>query len=178
LADTKGPSTKYEITSVFRADEQGFEGNSSKTTRPLLMFSPYFWNSKDGNIHRNLLSKVFGAPLNHRKVRPYFDRIFYFFKSENGILFRNYEVQNDFTTREIGPRFIFVPKLIQEGPFIGKLIWKSSASELLPSKIRKLNDMAFGSKIKSRKIKEMVSLEKKSDSVIRTPQFEDIIYSS
>lgn len=177
LASVKGPSAKYELASVYRADEQGFDGNSSKSTRPLLMFSPYFFNSSEGHIHRSLLSRIFGAPLNHRKVRPYFDRIFYFFYTKNGIVFRNYEIQSDFTTKEIGPRFILIPKLIQEGPFIGKVLWKSPISEVTPSQLKNMKKAAFGSKIKVRTARSSVLEEKKSNSVIRKPEYEDIIFS-
>lgn len=177
LASTKGPSAKYELASVFRADEQGFDGNSSKATRPLLMFSPYFFNSTEGNVHRALLSHIFGAPLNHRKVRPYFDRIFYFVYSKDGIMFRNYEIQSDFTTKEIGPRFVLVPKMIQEGPFIGKIMWKAAANEITPSQVQNMKKAAFGSKLKARMVRSSVLEEKKSNSIIRKPEFEDIVYS-
>lgn len=177
LASTKGPSAKYELASIFRAEEQGFDGNSSKSTRPLLLFSPYFFNSNEGNVHRLLLSHVFGSPINHRKVKPYFDRIFYFFYSKDGIVFRNFEIKDDFSTKEIGPRFVLMPKLIQEGPFIGKVLWKTTTSSVPASHLRQIKKEAFGSKIKSRLAKNTQLKEKKSQAVIRKPEFEDILYS-
>lgn len=133
----KGPTIKYQVKSLFLSDDASFEGNCSKNCRPLLLFSPFFYQSPLGCIQRKLLSRIFGVSVNHRRARPFFDHLFYFFYSNDGhILFRNYEIQDNFSLLEIGPRFSLKPISIQEGLFSGEYMWRDvSRSQNPPNKL-------------------------------------------
>lgn len=176
VSSVGGPSIKYEIHFAEGSDGQGFDGNCSKFSRPLLLFSPFFWKNQEGNMHRTILSKVFGSPMNHRKIRPYFDRLFYFINTDHGIIFRNFEVSNDFSVREIGPRFVLTPILIQGGPFSGPLLWKSSEIFSKPS-VEAAKKAVFGATKKRRMANSLLSKDRKRSALVNEPSFEDIIYS-
>lgn len=174
-ASTSGPTIKYGVQALLSSSNPRFEGNSARSTRPLLLFSPFFYKSEQGQIHRELLSKIFGAPLNHRKVKPFFDRIFYFCWQDGHIIFRNYEIPNDFSCREIGPSFALKPLLIQQGPFSGKVTWKATESNAPKAEL--LKKIASGAKFMRRKQNEQQRAEKKiSFANSADPDFEDVMF--
>jgi ribosome biogenesis protein BRX1 len=176
VASISGPSVKYELRDICTLEDQIFDGNCSKYSRPLLLFSPHFWTTPEGETQRVVLSKAFGSPLNHRKVRPFFDRIFYFYHSDQGILFRNYEILSDFSAKEIGPRFMLYPLLTQEGPNMGRVLWKSERTPSSKS-IVLLKRKAFGAKLRNRALRSSLLKEKMNLTNDSRPSYEDAIYS-
>ena len=153
---TTGPCVIYEVLSVNHSDSVSFDGNCAKSSRPLLLFSPFFSKTDEGSIQRDILSKVFGAPINHRKVKPFFDRIIYFVKCSDGIMVRVYSISADFSVNEVGPRINLRPKLISRKPFGGDVIWKSQASVMSKKAIMETKKVAFAAKKLSKSNKKIL----------------------
>ena len=174
LGDSKlGPTIKYRLESYFGIHDLFFEGNCSKNSRPLLLFSPGF-DDKIWKEHKNLLSKCFGAAINHKRIKPFFDRVFYFCLFEDKIVIRHFEFGDDFEIREVGPRILLEPMLVLEGPFGGKVSWKNVKPHM-PS-AEDVKKVLKSSKRNQKRASNLISRERKLQAVDNEPEYEDILF--
>lgn len=153
-----GPSVRFEVQNIHTLEELSMTGNCMKYTRPLLTWDPIFSNPSSSLEHlsilRDLLIKMFSPPQNHRRTRPFHDRVMHFAWCDDRIWIRNYEIKENLSSdsilhdapqvidgmglEEIGPRMVLQPIRVFEGSFGGKTLWKNEA--WMPSSVIRVGE--------------------------------------
>lgn len=157
-----GPSVRFEVQNIHTLEELSMTGNCMKYTRPLLTWDPIFSEPPASLEHlsvlRDLLIKAFSPPQNHRRTRPFHDRVMHFAWCDDRIWIRNYEIKEDsvdassssssssadeelvdgMRLEEIGPRMVLQPIRVFEGSFGGKTMWKNEA--WIPSSVVRVGE--------------------------------------
>lgn len=129
-----GPSVRFHVQNIHTLEELNMTGNCMKNARPILTFDPAFERSSHGQVMRELLEVTFGVPQEHRKTRPYVDRVMHFAWGDDRIWVRNYQIKEGVVEEgnveglkleEIGPRFLLHPVRVMEGSFSGRVLWSN-----------------------------------------------------
>lgn len=129
-----GPSVRFHVENIHTLEELHLTGNCMKNARPVLTFDPAFGRSAHGQVMRELLEVTFGVPQQHRKTRPYVDRVMHFAWGDDRIWVRNYQIKEGVVEEgsveglkleEIGPRFLLHPVRVMEGSFSGRVLWSN-----------------------------------------------------
>jgi ribosome biogenesis protein BRX1 len=130
-----GPSVRFHVQNIHTLEELHLTGNCMKGARPILTFDPTFGETDEGQTIKELLSAMFGVPKDHRKTRPFVDRVMHFGWADDRVWIRNYQIKEGTATEEsidglsleeIGPRFVLHPVRILEGSFVGRTRWQNS----------------------------------------------------
>lgn len=129
-----GPSVRFHVQNIHTLEELHLVGNCMKNTRPIVTFDPAFYTTSHGQQIQELLQSLFSTPRNHRKTRPFIDRVMHFAWTDDRVWVRNYQIKEGFAgepsvdglgVEEIGPRFVLHPVRIFEGSFRGQTVWKN-----------------------------------------------------
>ena len=145
-----GPSVRFHVQNIHTLEELHLTGNSMKNTRPILTFDPVFGETAHGQVIKSLLEGIFGTPKNHRKTRPYIDRVMHFGWSDDRIWIRNYQISEGvveeaekavegLSLTEIGPRLLLHPVRVFEASFSGRTLWQNPnymPASVIQSKVR------------------------------------------
>jgi ribosome biogenesis protein BRX1 len=131
-----GPSVRFHVQNIHTLEELHLTGNCMKGSRPVLTFDPHFDETSHGQTIKELLSAVFGTPKDHRKTRPFVDRVMHFGWADDRVWIRNYQIKEGasaeesvegLSLEEIGPRLVMHPIRILEGSFVGQTSWKNDS---------------------------------------------------
>ena len=87
-----GPSVKFHVQNVHSLEELNMTGNCLKGSRPVLSFDESFNAKPQFQLVKAVLAKIFNAPENHRKSKPFIDRVMTFSILDGRIWIRNYQV--------------------------------------------------------------------------------------
>lgn len=153
-------------------DELKLTGNCLKGSRPLLSFDRAFDTEPHLQLIKEMFMHIFGTPKGHRKSKPFFDHIFSFSCVDGRIWFRNYQIANESSVKdvsaaaageggvdsgdliEIGPRFTMCPIAILAGGFGGQLLYENP-DFIHPNKLRAMYAKKTASKYVQRTQSQM-----------------------
>ena len=136
--------TETQLTAIFllhnvcTMEQLKLTGNSLKTSRAVLSFTPEFDKFPHLSLYKEMFVSIFSTPFSHPKSQPFIDHVFTFSVVDGRIWFRNYQIlQNSSGLAEIGPRFVMEPIKIMNGSFQGEVIYKNPKFKT-PSALRSM----------------------------------------
>lgn len=177
-----GPSVRFHVQNIHTLEELHLTGNCMRGGRPVLTFDPIFGKSAHGQVMKSLLEGVFGTPKDHRKTRPYIDRVMHFGWSDDRVWVRNYQITEGavgeesvegLALTEIGPRFILHPVRVLEASFSGRTLWQNP--HYVPASVIRSNiRMQLAARSKQRNIDQETSYRRKKEAVLPDNELDHI----
>ena len=162
MADSKLAVTAvFLLHNVCTMEQLKLTGNSLKTSRAVLSFSPEFDKYPHFSVYKELFVSIFSTPFAHPQSQPFIDHVFTFSVVDGRIWFRNYQIlQSSSGLAEIGPRFVMEPVKILNGSLQGDVIYKNPAFKT-PNKLRSIAKNEKQKKSYNRLVDQMSMKQKK-----------------
>jgi len=170
----EGPTIRFNVEGLNTMGELKFNGNSLKTSRPLLSFDSAFDEEPHWALVKELFTQTFGTPKYHPKSQPFIDHVLQFSLHDGRVWLRNYQIilegenkvkEDKFRPElvEIGPRIVLNLQRIQEGPFSGAAIYLNpdyvGPNERRRNALNKTKVNSYQNKVAAREHKEALKAE-------------------
>eukprot|EP00834_Sanchytrium_tribonematis_P001557 NODE_39_length_35218_cov_0.479655.p20 type:complete len:245 gc:universal NODE_39_length_35218_cov_0.479655:5079-4345(-) len=123
MADRLGYGIQFLLTNIHTLEELKFNGNCIKHSRMILSFSEDFDNP-ELQLVKSLISNIFEIPK-MSKTKPFIDHVMHFNLCDGRIWIRHYEMKDEETLIEIGPRMTLWPLRVFSGPCKGELLYSN-----------------------------------------------------
>ncbi|ELP88212.1 brix domain containing protein, putative [Entamoeba invadens IP1] len=161
-----GPSLKFFVESSTLMTDLKLSGNCLKGSRPILSFGNEFTQTKEGQVMKEVMSKIFNVQQGYPKSKPFIDHVMQFSIVDDRIWIRNYQIaeqegKDKLSLVEIGPRLCLRLIKILMGCFQGATAYVNE-SFVSPKTIRRLerNEEALAAKRKVRDAKALIETKK------------------
>ncbi|XP_028403595.1 ribosome biogenesis protein BRX1 homolog [Dendronephthya gigantea] len=172
-----GPSAKFLVENVHTMDELKLTGNCLKGSRPILSFDKSLDLTPHNILLKEMFTQIFGTPNAHPRSKPFYDHVMCFSINDNRIWFRNYQIIQDGSLLEIGPRFVLNLVRIFEGSFGGATLYENPLY-VSPNEHRRMLRLNAGQRYRNKTLaKEALNEKREAIKDIPPDEVEDVFHT-
>ncbi|KAM6188069.1 LOW QUALITY PROTEIN: ribosome biogenesis protein BRX1 homolog [Sarcoramphus papa] len=173
----QGPSAKFLVQNIHTLAELKMTGNCLRGSRPLLSFDPTFDKEPHYALLKELFIQIFSIPQYHPKSQPFVDHVFTFTVTDERIWFWNYQIIEDASLVEIGPRFVLNLIKIFQGSFGGPTLYENpqyhSPNMHMVDKI-----LSVVAKFRENQVKKAQKIKKKENKMLIEEDPTEVVFET